>query len=50
MVELDGFIVAKDMDINTATLLIKAMASEYYLQMQHGGKITLLEDPERVVE
>lgn len=44
VVELDGQIVARDMDINTATILIKALANEYHLQMRYGGKITLYEE------
>lgn len=45
VVELDGHIVARDMEIYTATILIKALAQEYYVQMEHGGKITLYEEP-----
>jgi hypothetical protein len=45
VVELAGQIVARDMDIYTATILIKALAQEYYMQMEHGGKITLYEEP-----
>lgn len=45
VIELDGHIVARDMDIYTATILIKALAQEYYVQMHSGGKITLYEDP-----
>lgn len=45
VVELDGHIVARDMDIYTATILIKALAQEYYTQMEYGGKITLYEEP-----
>lgn len=45
VVELDGQIVARDMDIYTATILIKALAQEYYKQMEFGGKITLYEEP-----
>lgn len=44
-VELDGHVVARDMDIYTATILIKALAQEYYTQMEYGGKITLYEEP-----
>lgn len=44
VVELDGQIIARDMDIDTATILIKALANEYYMQMQYGGKITLYEE------
>lgn len=45
VLELDGQIVARDMDIYTATILIKALAQEYYAQMEYGGKITLYEEP-----
>ena len=45
IVELDNHIVARGMDIYTATILIKALAQEYYVQMEHGGKITMYEDP-----
>lgn len=45
VVELDGHIVARDMDIYTATILIKALAEEYYAQMEYGGRITLYEEP-----
>ena len=45
IVELDGHIVARYMDIYTATILIKGLAQEYYAQMEHGGKITLYEEP-----
>lgn len=45
IVELDDHIVARDMDIYTATILIKGLAQEYYAQMEYGWKITLYEDP-----
>ena len=45
VVELDGQIVARDMNMYTATMLIKALAQEYYVQMEHGGRITLYEEP-----
>lgn len=45
VIELDGEIIARDMDIRTATILIKALAEEYYKQMEYGGKITLYEEP-----
>lgn len=50
VVELDGQIVARDMDINTAAILIKALAEEYYMQMEYGGRITLYEEPKKQSE
>lgn len=48
IVEIDGLVVARDMDIYTATILIKGLAQEYYVQMEHGGKITLYEEPNKI--
>ena len=45
IVELDGHIVARDMDIYTATILIKGLAREYYVQMERGGKTIMYEEP-----
>lgn len=45
IVEMDGQIIAKGMSLADASILIKALAEEYYKQMEFGGKITLMEEP-----
>lgn len=45
MVEFDDQIVARGMDIDTATLLIKALAEKYFGDMEMGAKISLCEEP-----
>lgn len=45
MVEFDGQIVAREMDIQIATTLIKALANEFDGNMRLGAKIALCEEP-----
>lgn len=45
IVEMDGQIVARDMILKDAVILIKGLAQEYYKQMEYGGEITLKEEP-----
>lgn len=44
IVEMDGQVVARDMILQDAVILIKGLAQEYYKQMEYGGKITLKEE------
>lgn len=45
MVEFCGEIVARGMDIDTATVLIKALAEKYFGDMGMGATISLREEP-----
>lgn len=45
MVEFCGEIVARGMDIDTATTLIKALAEKYFGDMEMGATISLREEP-----
>lgn len=42
-VTMEGQVMAENMTIDTALVLIKALANEYWREMEEQGKISLLE-------
>lgn len=49
VVEMDGLVVARDMDITIAALLVKALSENYCQSMQYGSKIVVHVDENTAV-